>query len=178
VPRGWLLRACVFRQPAMVDYREFRRLREGGISNLPPAPDDVLDAASVRICERLSSSAMFAGVTVERTLDPERLLVASAYFRPGEPVAKVRSYLEAIWVSELRLPGLDAFSFHTNVGHVEFESFTGDKSSGYYLTLHVLAEEDQAGDFEERQRAEDAAGQSKRGGRDSARGGLKGWFRR
>ena len=121
---------------------------------------------------------MFAGVSVERTSDPERLLVGSAYFRPAEPVAKVRSYLEAIWVSELRLPGLDAFSLHINEGHVEFESFTGDKSSGYYLTLHLLVEEGRVGDFEDRRRAEAAAGQRKHGDRESAQDTKKRWFRR
>jgi hypothetical protein len=131
-----------------MDYREFRRLREGCISNLPPASDAIAEAAADKLRQRLQSSARFAEVTVERTDDPERLLVASVRYRPGTPVAQVSSYLEAVWVAELRLPGLDAFNFHTSEGHVELESFTGDKSSGYFLTLHLLAEEGSAQDFE------------------------------
>jgi hypothetical protein len=131
-----------------VDYREFRRLREGCISNLPPATDATVDSAANRLRNRLMSSARFAGVTVEKTTDPERLLVAAVRYRPGTPVAQVSSYLEAAWVAELRLPGLDAFNFHTSEGHVELESFTGDKASGYFLTLHLLAEEGSAEDFE------------------------------
>ena len=93
---------------------------------------------------------MFAQVTVERVEDPERLLVAGVKYRPGTPVTKTSSYLEAIWISELRLPGLDAFSFITDDGHVELEAFTGDKASGYFLTLHLLAEEGEPQDFETR----------------------------
>jgi len=91
---------------------------------------------------------MFAQVTVEKTEDPERLLVAEVRFRPGAPVAKVSSYLEAIWVSELRLPGLGEFTFVVEDGQIELESFTGDNASGYFLTLHLLAEEGQAQDFQ------------------------------
>jgi hypothetical protein len=91
---------------------------------------------------------MFAGVTVETTRDPERLLVAEVRFRPGTPVAKVSSYLEAIWVSELRLPSLGEFNFLTEDGHVELESFTGDRAAGYFLTLHLLAVEGDPQDFE------------------------------
>jgi hypothetical protein len=151
-----------------VDYREFRRLREGGISNLPPAPRAVLDSAASRLHQRLSSSPRFAQVTVETTDDAERLVVAGVRYRPGTPGAKVSSYLEAIWVSELRLPGLDAFNFLTKDGHVELEAFTGDKSSGYFLTLHLLAEEGQAEDFEA-PRAADT---------EPAEGTKKCWFRR
>jgi hypothetical protein len=97
---------------------------------------------------------MFAEVTVETTEDAERLLVAEVRYRPGTSVAKVSSYLEAIWVSELRLPGLDAFNFLTKDGHVELESFTGDRASGYFLTLHLLAEEGHDQDFRDPDLAE------------------------
>ena len=130
-----------------MDYREFRRLREGCISNLPPASAAVLDAAASQLRRRLEASAMFAGVTVETSSDPERLLVALVHYRPGAPTAQVSSHLEAVWVTELRLPGLDAYNFHTDGGHVELESFTGDKSSGYFLTLHLVAEEGTAEEF-------------------------------
>jgi hypothetical protein len=130
-----------------MDYREFRRLRDGGISNLPPAAAAVLDAAASRLRRRLTSSAMFAEVTVETTDDAERLLIAGVHYRPGTPVKQVSSYLEAVWISELRLPGLDAFAFHVEDGHVELESFTGDKDSGYFLTLHLLAEQGTAQEF-------------------------------
>jgi hypothetical protein len=139
-------------QPQQVDYREFRRLREGCISNLPPADDSLLDSAASRLRDRLSSSAMFAQVTVETSEDPERLLVAEVRFRPGASPAKVSSYLEAIWVSELRLPGLGEFNFLTKDGHVELESFTGDRAAGHFLTLHLLAVEGQPHDFEKRDR--------------------------
>ena len=130
-----------------VDYREFRRLREGCISNLPPATEAMVDSAATKLQRRLTSSAMFAGVAVETSSDAERLLVAVVHYRPGTPPAQVCSHLEAVWVTELRLPGLDAFNFHRKDGHVELEAVTGDQASGYFLTLHLLAEEGSADEF-------------------------------
>lgn len=130
-----------------MDYREFRRLRTACISNLPPAPPAVLEHAVSRLFDRLSSSNMFALPHVETSDDPERLIVAEVRYRPGAPVAKVSSYLEAIWVTELRVPELGEFNVHTSDGHVELESFTGDRASGYFLTLHLLAEEGRPDDF-------------------------------
>lgn len=91
---------------------------------------------------------MFAQVEVEATEDPERLLVALVRYRPGTPERQVCSFLEAVWISELRLPGLDAFHFLAEKGHVELESVTGDQDSGYFLTLHLIALEGSAQDFE------------------------------
>lgn len=140
-----------------MDYLEFRRLRAGAMGNLPPASVATLDAAAARLRHRLNSSAMFAQIVVETTGDAERLLVAAVQYRPSTPVEQVCSHLEAIWVSELRLPGLDAFNFHTEGERIELESFTGDKASGYFLTLHLLATEESAEDYETRRSAEEAA---------------------
>ena len=91
---------------------------------------------------------MFAHVEVEVTEDPEQLLIAMMRYRPGTPERQVSSFLEAVWISELRLPGLDVFNFLAEDGHVELESVTGDQSSGYFLSLHLIATEGTAEDFE------------------------------
>jgi hypothetical protein len=93
---------------------------------------------------------MFAQVEVEITEDPERLLVALVRYRPGTPKRQVSSFLEAVWISELRLPGLDMFHFIVEDGHIELESATGDQESGYYLSLQLIALEGSAEDFESR----------------------------
>ena len=90
---------------------------------------------------------MFAQVEVEVTEDPNRLLVAMVRYRPGTPARQVSSFLEAVWISELRLPGLDVFHFLAEDGQVELESVTGDHESGYFLSLHLIAVEGSA-DFE------------------------------
>ena len=53
-----------------------------------------------------------------------------------------------MWISELRLPGLDVFHFLAEDGHVELESVTGDQESGYFLSLHLVATEGSAEEFE------------------------------
>lgn len=110
---------------------------------------------------------MFAEVSVETTEDADRLVVASLRYQPGTPVKQVSSYLEAVWVAELRLDGLDAFHFATAEGHVELESVTGDAASGYFITLHLTADEGSAEDFVERPPAAEDAPAAKRR-----------WFRR
>jgi hypothetical protein len=153
-----------------VDYLEFRRLRQGCISNLPPANIAVLDAAASTLRRRLTSNALFADVTIETSSDPERLLVGLVHYRPGAPTPQVSSHLEAVWVTELRLPGLDAYNFHTDGGHVELESFTGDKSSGYFLTMHLVAEEGSPEQFTDTASTKQADEPKEKGARR--------WFRR
>ena len=131
-----------------VDRPEFVRLRAGLTTNLPPASGALIDAAASRLRQRLVSSVMFAQVEVDVTEDPERLLIAMVRYRPGTPERQVSSFLEAVWISELRLDGLDVFNFLTEDGHVELESVTGDQASGYFLSLHLIATEGSAEDFE------------------------------
>ena len=91
---------------------------------------------------------MFAQAEVEVTEDPQRLLVALVRYRPGTPERQVSSFLEAVWISERRLPGLDVFHFLAEDGHVELESVTGDQDSGYFLSLNLIAIEGSTEDFE------------------------------
>lgn len=135
-----------------VDRVEFVRLRRGLTNNLPPASGALLDDAAARLRQRLVASVMFARVEVEPTEDAERLLVALVRFRPGTPERQVASFLEAVWITELRLSGLDVFHSLTEPGHVEFEAVTGDQDSGYFLSLQLVALEGDEKDFEGRPR--------------------------
>lgn len=130
-----------------MDFREFRRLRAGLIINLPPARGEILESAVTRLLNRLRASAMFAQIEVEATEDEDQLLVGMLKYRPGTPARQVASYLEAIWVTTLRLPGLDAFTFLVEDGHVELESVTGDRAAHYFITLHLIAQEGTEEDF-------------------------------
>ena len=133
-----------------VDRVEFVRLRRGLTTNLPPASGALIDDAASRLRRRLASSVMFAQVEVEVTDDPERLLVALVRFRPGTPERQVASFLEAVWITELRLSGLDVFNFLVEDGHVELEAVTGDQDSGYFVSLQLIALEGDAQDFQGR----------------------------
>lgn len=133
-----------------VDRVEFLRLKLGLTNNLPPASGALVDDAASRLRQRLASSVMFAQVEVEVTDDPERLLVALVRFRPDTPERQVASFLEAVWITELRLSGLDVFNFLVEDGHVELEAVTGDQESGYFLSLQLIALEGEAQDFEGR----------------------------
>ena len=118
--------------------------------NLPPATEAQTAQAAASLRRRLASSVMFAQVEVEVTDDPERLLVSMVRFRPGTPERQVASFLEAVWITELRLDGLDVFNFLIEKGHVELEAATGDRASGYFLTLQLIALQGDAQDFEGR----------------------------
>jgi hypothetical protein len=131
-----------------VDRVEFMQLRDALTANLPPAAGALLEDAASRLRRRLVSSVMFAQVEVEGTDDPERLLVALTRFRPGTPERQVASFLEAVWITELRLSGLDVFNFLIEDGHVELEAATGDRDSGYFLSLQLIALVGDARDFD------------------------------
>ena len=133
-----------------MDRVEFVQLREAMTVNLPPASGAQTADAASKLRRRLVSSVMFAEVEVEATEDPERLLIAMVRFRPGTPERQVASFLEAVWITELRLDGLDVFNFLVEDGHVEFEAATGDQDSGYYLSLQLIAVEGAPQDFEGR----------------------------
>jgi hypothetical protein len=139
-----------------VDRVEFVQLRAGTAAALPPASGAALSAAASKLRGRLASSAMFTQVEVEVTADPDRLLVGMARYRPGTSERQVSSVLEAVWVTELRLPGLDAFHFTTDDRYVELESVTGDHQSGYFLTLNLIAVEGTPEDFEGHEPAQSA----------------------
>ena len=124
------------------------RLRVGLTANLPPASGALVDAAAARLRRRLVSSVMFTGVEVEVTEDPDRLLVALVRYRPGTAERQVSSFLEALWISELRLPGLEVFNFLTEDGHVELEAVTGDQAAGYFLSLNLIAVEGTSEEFD------------------------------
>lgn len=157
---------------ARVDRAEFMQLREAVTNNLPPASGTPLDDAAARLRDRLVSSVMFARVEVEVTEDPERLLVALVRFRPGTRPRQVSSFLEAVWITELRLSALDAFNFLVADGQVELEAVTGDQGAGYFISLLLVALEGEAQDFEgDRQGVRDADGKST----DPARGRKRFW---
>lgn len=151
---------------------DFLRLRAGLIINLPPAQGPVLHAAEAKLRRRLESSSMFTGVEVEATEDPDHLLVAMVRYRPGTNERRVASFLEAIWVTELRLEALDAFHFLVEDGHVELQSVTGDRAAHYFITLHLVAQEGSEDDFED---LPEPGGQSAEA---SGREGRRWWLRR
>jgi hypothetical protein len=122
-----------------VDRIEFKLLREGLTTNLPPASGALIDDAAARLRRRLEASTMFAQVELEVTEDPERLIIALVHYRPGTRERQVASFLEALWITELRLSGLDAFNFLTDPGHVELEAVTGDQEAGYFISLQLIA---------------------------------------
>jgi len=125
---------------------------------------------------------MFAGVEVEVTEDPERLLVALVRFRPGTRERQVSSFLEAVWITELRLSGLDVFNFHVELGHVELEAATGDPESGYFLSLQLIAVEGYAQDFEDKEAGRrdrhDSGSPTGQGPADGDSSGGRKWFRK
>ena len=124
------------------------QLREAVTNILPPACGAPLADAAARLRRRLVSSVMFAQVEVEVTEDPERLLVALVRYRPGTRPRQVSSFLEAVWITELRLSALDAFHFLVEDGQVELEAVTGDQGAGYFVSLLLVALEGESADFE------------------------------
>lgn len=133
-----------------MDSKEFRGLRAGLTSNLPAARGVVLEAAAAKLRTRLENSEMFAEVEVETTDQETNLLVAMVRYRPGTSGRLVASFLEAVWVTELRVEGLDAFTALIESDHVEFQAVTGDNAADCFITLHLVAQAGTDATFEAR----------------------------
>jgi hypothetical protein len=125
----------------------FQSLRDGLTANIRPARGSDLDSAKAKLHKRLVASAMFAKVEIETTDVLDHLLIGLVHYRPGTSERQVAAYLEAVWVTELRLDGWDAFSFHVEKGHVELEAATRDTASTQFVTLQLIALEGSAADF-------------------------------
>lgn len=130
-----------------MDLVAFRMLRDGLTANIRPARGEDLDSARAKLQRRLVASAMFAEVEIETTDVLDHLLIGMVHYRPGTPARQVAAYLEAVWVTELRLDGWDAFSFLVEKGHVELDAATRDTASSQFVTLHLIALEGSAADF-------------------------------
>lgn len=117
----------------------FHRVRQGLTDNAGPASDEALDLMAGVLDAHLRAHPLLTGVEVERTDDPDRLIVGMCRFFPGAGEQQVVDLLTAIWEDRVRYRFWAAHTFIVARGHVELEAATRVGPVGPYATVHLLA---------------------------------------
>ena len=88
----------------------------------------------------LLEEAGFDGVEVERTDDPDRLVIGLCQFRQGWSEQEVAGWLERTWAAQIGYPFWEAHALVVDAQHVELEAASRVSGTGHYLTVHLIAE--------------------------------------
>ena len=119
---------------------QFHRLRTAIQGNA--APGSTRDMATVEGSLRslLMSSGLFVDVEVERTDDPDQLVIALCTFDPHVSEAAVAGQLERLWADRVSFPFWEAHALLVEDEHVELEAASRPSPVGGYVTVHLVAQ--------------------------------------
>ena len=119
---------------------QFHRLRTAIQGNA--APGSARDLATVEGSLRslLMSSGLFVDVEVERTDDPDQLVIALCTFDPHVSEAAVAGQLERLWADRVSFPFWEAHALLVEDEHVELEAASRPSPVGGYVTVHLVAQ--------------------------------------
>lgn len=119
---------------------QFHRLRTAIQGNA--APGSARDLATVEGSLRslLMSSGLFVDVEVERTDDPDQLVIALCTFDPHVSEAAVAGQLERLWADRVSFPFWEAHALLVEDEHVELEAVSRPSPVGGYVTVHLVAQ--------------------------------------
>ncbi len=118
----------------------FHKLRTGVQVNAAPGSAEAIARAAEDLKEGLLATGLFEEVEVDRTDNPDSLVIALCHFNPGLTEAQVAGRLEQLWEDRLRYQFWEAHAMLLDEGHVEFEAATRSGSAGHYVTVHIVAQ--------------------------------------
>ena len=87
-----------------------------------------------------TDSGLFDTVEVEHTDDPDRLIVSLCQYHPNLAGHDVADAVEELWDQRVRYSFWEAHSIWVDDGQVEFQAATRESSSGFYVTVHLVAQ--------------------------------------
>jgi hypothetical protein len=120
---------------------DFHKMRTGVQDNAWPAGDEEVLAAERKLWSALVRTGIFADVEVDRTDDPDRLVIAMCRF-PFQLSAEVAAEaLERLWLDRLRYEFWEAHALIVTRDQVELEAASRSGSGGHFVTLHVVAQQ-------------------------------------
>ncbi len=122
----------------LIDFHKLRTAVQGNAWRA--GADDVL-AVERKLWSGLVGTGIFADVEVDRTDDPDRLVIAMCRY-PFQLSADVAAEaLERLWLDRLRYDFWDAHTLIVARDQVELEAAARAGSDGHFVTLHVLAQQ-------------------------------------
>ena len=123
-----------------MDLLRFHRMRTAIQGNATPGSSADLATVEGSLRYLLTSSGLFEDVEVERTDDPDQLVIALCTFRAHASEADVASRIERMWADRVSYPFWEAHAVHVEDEHVEFEAASRHSSGGHYVTVHLVAQ--------------------------------------
>ena len=123
-----------------MDLLQFHRMRTAIQGNASPGSSADLATVEGSLRYLLTSSGLFEDVEVERTDDPDQLVIALCTFRAHVSEADVASRIERMWADRVSYPFWEAHAVHVEDEHVEFEAASRHSSGGHYVTVHLVAQ--------------------------------------
>jgi hypothetical protein len=123
-----------------MDLMTFHRKRSAiQVTADPGSPQD-LEVIEDTFRDLLMESGLFEEVEVERTDNPDQLVIARCMFRPFYTERDVANRLEVIWSDRVRYPFWEAHALRTDEDQVELEAASRVGPEGHYVTVHIVAE--------------------------------------
>lgn len=119
---------------------QFHRMRKAIQVNAAPGSTRDLTTVEASLRSMLVSSGLFADVEVERTDDPDQLVIALCTFDPHVAEADVAGRLERMWADRVSYPFWEAHVLLVESDHVELEAASRPSPVGGYVTVHLVAQ--------------------------------------
>ena len=119
---------------------QFHRLRTAIQGNAAPGSTRDLATVEGSLRSLLMSSGLFVDVEVERTDDPDQLVIALCTFDPHVSEAAVAGQLERLWADRVSFPFWEAHALLVEDEHVELEAASRPSPVGGYVTVHLVAQ--------------------------------------
>ena len=119
---------------------QFHRLRTAIQGNAAPGSTRDLATVEGSLRSLLMSSGLFVDVEVERTDDPDQLVIALCTFDPHVSEAAVAGQLERLWADRVSYPFWEAHALLVEDEHVELEAASRPSPVGGYVTVHLVAQ--------------------------------------
>jgi hypothetical protein len=123
----------------VMDLSQFHHRRTAIQGNARPGRAPDLQVVEGTLRDVLMDSGLFAEVEVERTDDPDQLVIALCSFDPAYTEADVAAHLERLWADRVRYRFWEAHALLTDEDHVEFEAASRTSPEGHYVTVHLVA---------------------------------------
>jgi hypothetical protein len=119
---------------------QFHRLRTAIQDNAAPGSTRDLATVEGSLRSLLMSSGLFVDVEVERTDDPDQLVIALCTFDPHVSEAAVAGQVELLWADRVSYPFWEAHALLVEEEHVELEAASRPSPVGGYVTVHLVAQ--------------------------------------
>lgn len=119
---------------------EYYTIRTAVQDNAPRGDLAAVQTMAEDLSDALESTGLFHTVEVDRTDDPDRLVIAMVGFTPGASALDVNGALLRVWHDRVGYRFWAAETTLVERDHVEFQGATRAGADGHFVTVHVVAQ--------------------------------------